>query len=583
MIGRLIIAFIVAVLPAAVLADERILEYASHIEVHSDSTLTVVETVRVRAEGNAIRRGIYRDFPTQYVNRRGEHVVTGFDLLGVTRDGRPEPHREERRSNGVRVYAGSSDVFLNPGEYTYHITYRTDRQLGFFSDHDELYWNVTGNGWAFPIDRVTAEVYLPVAIPRDRIQIEAYTGPQGARGRDYTADVDGGVPVYRTTRTLGAGEGLTIVATWPKSYIEAPHGWARAGYQARDGWPALLAIGGLGALVVYYFFIWTRVGRDPAGRIVVPQYEPPAGESPAALRYLRNMKYDDRTFAAGILGLAVKRLLTIGQRSEGLFGRSSKYTLQREMPSPYPELAPDESVLYEKVFAAGSRIELDDKNHVTLKAAKREHEQALKKRYMPRFFRINGGWHFLGIVVSLLVAALAVVLPLVRAKFEISWFATTPAGWIAVGAVGVALLANGVFGRLLKAPTVAGRAVMDHIEGYRLYLDVAEGDELKLVDAPPLTQELFENHLPAALALGVEQHWAERFATVFATQAATASPSWYHGDRWDSSDVGNFSSSLGSSFSSAIASASTPPGSSSGSGGGGSSGGGGGGGGGGGW
>ena len=168
--------------------------------------------------------------------------------------------------------------------------------------------------------------------------------------------------------------------------------------------------------------------------------------------------------------------------------------------------------------------------------------------------------------------------------FGPNWWFLTPAGWVAIGAALAALLANGVFGKLLKAPTVAGRAVMDHIAGFRLFLDVAEGDELKLVDAPPLTPELYEKNLPAALALDVEQRWAERFATVFATQAAAAqSPSWYSGDNWNTRDIGRFTSSLGSSFSTAISSASTAPGSSSGSGGGGSSGGGGGGGGGGGW
>ena len=43
-------------------ADERILDYRSDIEVHEDGWLTVTETIRVRAEGNQVRRGIYRDF-----------------------------------------------------------------------------------------------------------------------------------------------------------------------------------------------------------------------------------------------------------------------------------------------------------------------------------------------------------------------------------------------------------------------------------------------------------------------------------------------------------------------------------------
>jgi uncharacterized membrane protein YgcG len=564
-------------------ADERILDYRSHIDVHADSSLDVVETIRVRAEGVAIRRGIFRDFPTRYVDRRGQRVVTGFQLLGVARDGRPEPHHEERRLNGVRVYVGDADVMLPPGEHTYEIVYRTDRQLGFFADHDELYWNVTGNGWDFPIDRATAEVVLPAGVPRDRIGVEAYTGPQGTRGQDYRARVDAGVPVFETTRALAARDGLTIVATWPKGYVTAPGGGARLAYLLRDARPAVLAVAGLAILIGYYIAIWRRVGRDPPARIVVPHYEPPAGESPAAMRYLRSMRYDDRTFAAAVLSLAVKGGLVIEQENTGLFGRRNKYTLARATPPHDTALAADESALLEKLFVRGNRLELDDKNHVTMRAARSAHESALKRTYTPTFFRINGGWHLLGILLSLAIAGIAVVLPAVRGGYDPAWFAGTPPGWTALAAIVAGLVTNGLFGRLLKAPTVAGRKVMDAIEGFRLYLDVAEGDELKLVDAPPLTPALFESNLPAALALGVEQHWAERFATVFATQAAGYAPHWYQGDRWNTSDIGHFSASFGSSFDSAISSASTAPGSSSGSGGGGSSGGGGGGGGGGGW
>jgi uncharacterized membrane protein len=100
---------------------------------------------------------------------------------------------------------------------------------------------------------------------------------------------------------------------------------------------------------------------------------------------------------------------------------------------------------------------------------------------------------------------------------------------------------------------------------------------------PSPTTQLYEHYLPAALALGVEQRWAERFAGVFAMQAASSAPNWYNGSAWDSQDVGSFGKSLGSSLDSAVSSASSAPGSSSGSDGGGSSGGGGGGGGGGGW
>lgn len=580
---RALAALAFLMLATATAAEERILSWRSDIAVLPDSTLEVTETLLVRAEGDQIRRGILRDFPTTYVDRRGMRLVTGFDVIEVMRDGRPEPHRTERLANGIRVRIGEPEVYLAPGEYTYAIRYRTDRQLGFFPDHDELYWNVTGNGWDFPIDSAAAVVRLPGNVPADAIRAEAYTGPQGAQGLDWQASTDAGMASFQTTRGLGPREGFTIVASWPKGVVSAPGTGERVRYALRDAWPALLAAMGLLLLVAYYIRAWVAVGRDPPGRIVVPRYDAPQGQSPASMRYLRRMAYDDRCFAAAVLSLAVQGGLTIEQEKSGLLGRKRTYTLHSSRPaSGGAAFSEDEARLHGQLFASSTSVELDDKNQVLLNAVKLGHMKQLRKQFTPSLFRINGGWHGGGVVLTLLIGGGLIWLAN-RAGFAPTWWFATKPGWIAIGAGVAALLTNLAFGRLLKAPTIAGRAVMDHIEGFRLYLDVAEGDELKLIDEPPLTTELFERYLPAALALEVEQHWAERFSEVFATQAATHSPNWYRGDSWSTRDVARFSSGLGSSFSSAIASASTAPGSSSGGGGGGSSGGGGGGGGGGGW
>ena len=127
---------------------------------------------------------------------------------------------------------------------------------------------------------------------------------------------------------------------------------------------------------------------------------------------------------------------------------------------------------------------------------------------------------------------------------------------------------------------------MDKLEGFELYLKVAEQDDLNLRHPPDMTPELFERYLPYAVALGVEQAWAEQFTSVFAALASDGvdyQPRWYHGGTFDTRHLGGFAETVGSSFSSAISSAAKAPGSASGAGGGGSAGGGGGGGGGGGW
>ncbi len=112
--------------------------------------MNVSETIHVRVTGEQIKRGIFRDFPTTYTDPAGNRYVVGFAVASVTRDGKPEAHHTEKRANGIRVYMGRKDHRVPPGEHSYTLTYTTDRQLGFFKQHDELYWNVTGNGWDIP-------------------------------------------------------------------------------------------------------------------------------------------------------------------------------------------------------------------------------------------------------------------------------------------------------------------------------------------------------------------------------------------------------------------------------------------------
>ena len=63
---------------------------------------------------------------------------------------------------------------------------------------------------------------------------------------------------------------------------------------------------GLLLVLLYYSVVWFLVGRGPAKSEIVPLYEPPAGLSPAAMRYLVRMGFDDKTFTTAILDMAVK-------------------------------------------------------------------------------------------------------------------------------------------------------------------------------------------------------------------------------------------------------------------------------------
>jgi uncharacterized membrane protein YgcG len=623
--------------PGAVAAEERILHYLGDVAVEADGALDVTETIRVQSEGVRIDHGIYRDFPTRYRSRAGSEVRVGFEVVGVQRDGADEPWKTERQSNGVRVYAGDADTHVPPGEHVYAIHYRTTRQLGFFKDYDELYWNVTGNGWLFPIDVAEARIRLPRPVPFGRRAV--YTGSQGstATNAEVVSESPGEI-VFRATAPLGPAEGLTVAVAWEKGLVTPPPPPAAARLWLQDNGPPVAGLLGLFGLLAYYFHAWRRAGRDPKPGTIVPLFSPPDGLSAAAMRYVTKMGTDSRAFAAALVELGVGGHIRLTEEEGGWFGKD-KTTIEKT--AGRTALPAAEAAMMASLFAGGrDSILMEQKNHAIFSTAQKSLDANLKKQFEGKLFRRNQFWAIRGMALmagALILPAAAVLLStpedygrgdlavaaasllLLAASMALYFLsrgrgdAMAMAGKMLAVLVGVIGTVAGVVtignafesGRVLPvlipllglpvvltafwwmaAPTREGRVVLDRIAGFRHYLSVAEEDRLEALHPPDKTPELFERYLPYAIALKVENDWASRFTSVLAAAAAsgqTQHMGWYSGQSDPWSDPGRFAGQVGSSLASTVSSASTAPGSSGGSGGGGSSGGGGGGGGGGGW
>jgi uncharacterized membrane protein YgcG len=617
---------------------EKIISFQSHIKIRKDSSMVVTETIKVNVTGDSIKHGIYRDFPTRYRDRLGNNYVVDFNITEVLRDGVSESYHFQELSNGKRVYIGGKEIFIPAGKHIYTLVYETNRQLGFFKDFDELYWNVTGNGWGFAIDEAAATVELPEGAQGKIINSDGYTGYSGARGKDFSISTDAfGNIIFTTTRSLSPKEGLTIVVSWPKGYVQEPTIENKFGYFIRDNRGVLVGFVGLLFLLTYYLIVWYLFGRDPAKATIIPLYNPPYNFSPQDLRYITKMGFDNKAFTACIINMAVKGYLKISE-DKGVY--TIKKTGKEEAV-----LTPEEQEVSRKLLGSYDEIELKNENHEKIRKAIVNLKYTLKKNFEKIYFFTNTQYFIPGLVLSGLImigcaatqsgeklfiaifmsfwltiwtigvaALLQNVISLwkgfiisgankpfllggavVMSIFSVPFFlgelfglgVFTYATSIAVIPIlALAVFINILFYNLLKAPTLAGRKTMDKIEGFKMYLRAAEKDRLNIMNPPEKTPELFEKYLPYALALDVEQAWAEQFFDVLQRASASGEhyhPAWYSGSGWSNLGATGFASGLGSSFSSAISSASTAPGSSSGGGGGGSSGGGGGGGGGGGW
>ena len=234
-----------------VCAEERILDFQSDVLIHTDGKLVVTETIQVNAEGNNIRRGIFRDFPTKYKDRHGNNYRVDLKVLGVKRNGAVESFHTEERENGIRIYIGSKNRMVGNGIHEYQLRYRTGQQLGFFENYDELYWNVTGNGWMFPIDRASARIELPVDVNQDELRTSFYTGRQGAQGKEAQSSfVNRRTVLFETTRGLQANEGLTVAVGWPKGIVIEPSAFKKASFFLRDNRSAVVLLIGFFASFV---------------------------------------------------------------------------------------------------------------------------------------------------------------------------------------------------------------------------------------------------------------------------------------------------------------------------------------------
>ena len=554
--------------PLLAAADERILNYQSDILIDENGLLRVTETLRVRAEGNQIRRGIYREFPTRYKDRFGNNYRVDFDVISVKRDGKPEAWHTKKMSNGIRTYFGDANTMLSPGVYEYEFTFTTNRQLGFFDEHDELWWNVTGNGWVFPIDHVVASVTLPFRAKSDQLALSVYEGLYGSKETSTNAEVLSASEVrFESNRPLQSWEGMSIIVSWPKGLLAEPGLMQKTHWFLADNAAAIVLLIGLLAAFAWYHWAWGRVGRDPRKGVIIPRFEPPRGLSPAATRYVLDMSFDRHSFTAAIISLAVKGWLVIEEDDD------EEFTLRRVRDAQGAEASKGEQgVLRELLPRKSSSIQMDDKNHQDFQSARKALKKELDKEYLGFLFHLNRSYMVPPILISIAAAIIA------------AFFDGGPPIWISYLVLSAGL--HGLFSFLMRAPTANGRLIMDEIEGFKLYLGTAEQDRLDRMRSPSITPEVFESFLPYAYALGVENNWCKRFERELPEEMRKSSgynPGWYGGRLHGVNALNHLGDNFSSSFSSAISSASSPPGSSSGGGGGGSSGGGGGGGGGGGW
>ncbi|MBD3903111.1 DUF2207 domain-containing protein [Chryseobacterium sp. Ch-15] len=621
---------------------ERITSFHSDITIAENADVTITETIKVFANGDAIKRGIFRALPiVRNINGRKESVY--YKIIAVEKDGVKESYHTKKENGIFIIYIGNKDNQLASGFYTYKIVYQTQDQIGKFKGYDEFYWNVNGTDWSFPVENIQAIIRLPKNA--DIIQNACYTGVEGSKERNCTSKKISSTQIQFSAENLNQHENLTIAVGFKAGVLKEPSGFYK---WINRNWPSFPLIIVSFYLLFFYYNNWRKYGRDPEKPIVIPQFNAPNNLSPASLGYIDTGKFDANLVTANLVDLSIKGFVDIDEVKDIKKSFLSKMFILKKLGSENNSLQNDQKQLLKKLFGKEKEVSVNGTYNSKIKKAVEDFENFIikenkifvenisNKKIVYKAIKIMLTTFFLGLIISslitwsfqtLLIASVIIlfaslfatilvltweegnkliffvvlmfsmtfILPMFFMAFadsdDITPFESNCFKFLIFGIISIL-----VFRYFINKSGEEKVKMESEIEGFKMYLSAAEENLLQFHNPPEMTSDVYEKFLPYAIVFGVEGIWGKRFRDKLQETIDSAQPYENVQYNFGYSFAGAFTSTLnettvvpvssGSSSSSSGSSGSSSysgGSSSSGSSGGGSSGGGGGGGGGGGW
>ncbi len=503
--------------------------FDADIAINPDGTVEVTETIRPRFIGTW--NGIYRTIPIEYRTPQGLNYTLFLDLQAITDDAGTPLRYEQSRERHYRKFKIWVPGATNATR-TVILRYQAQNGLKFFEEHDELYWNVTGDEWQAPIRAASARIELPSGVTG--LRAAAFTGVYGSREQAASVETGGSEVTVRMLRRLNFREGLTVAVGWDPGVVRRPGPLARFALFLRSNWMFCIPL----AIFVVMLWPWYTRGRDPRRRPISPQYEPPEGLTPAELGTLVDNSPDMRDITATLVDLAVRGYLQIQEHEEKkLLGlrttREYLFSLGKSVPA-WKDLQPHERALLESLFAGGARdsvesTELENTFYARLPGIRdRIFNRLVERRYYTqRPDKVKHAYIIAGILVGFIVAVGGVFLSVSLGQ--------SPVSAITAGILSAAIAIG--FAWFMPARTLRGARVLEGILGFEDFLARVEGDRFQRMVKTP---ELFEKFLPYAMALGVEKNWAKAFEGIYREP-----PDWYRGGNFHTFNARSFASDLG--------------------------------------
>jgi uncharacterized membrane protein len=487
--------------------------FDTEITVQENGTLHIKETI-IADYSREKHHGIFRTIPVEYGDATGNKLKLRYKINSVTDEkGNDWWYEESRTGEYVKIKAGDPDKYQN-NLTTFIIDYEIVRAVSHqFDDHDEIYWNSTGDEWEVPIKKASTTIHFPNKVNSDDLRATCYTGKYGSSEQECSSTITGNTISYKTFEGLNSREGLTIVAGFPKGIVQPPTSTQQVIWFLTDNWPYALPV--LTFIILYY--LWATRGKDPKINrdTVMPIYKPPKGITPSEAGTLIDERVDMHDITAVIVDMAVRGYIKIIETTEKkLLFDTKEYTFEKLKDfQDDPELQEHERKTLKAIFGTGTTTktklsELKNKFYQDLPGIRSAiYEQLVSKKYFPRnpdktrklYSSIGSALIFLPIFAFGLFFG----------------FTLSIAFPIGIALSGVIIL---IFSRYMPAKTKKGVEIYYKILGLEEFINTAEKDRIKFQEK----ENIFMQLLPFAMAFNLADKWSKAFEGLLKTP-----PDWY--------------------------------------------------------
>ncbi len=518
------------------LAAESIRSFDARILIGPDGTLDVTETI-VYDFGSSQRHGIFRDLRTRLAYDTTWDRIYPLEVMSVDVTDGPSTYEIQTEGAVTRIKIGDPDVTIT-GVHTYTIRYRLEGALNGFSEHDELYWNVTGLEWPVGMDRVS----ITVTAPGEITAVDCFVGAQYSTRRCRRERADSDVATFGHS-DLFPYEGVTVVVGFPKGLVtpapqlileERPT--LASAFKVTPNTVASAAGVSLALFSWLGYLVWAR-GRDRRfrgsqvaqvmggddGDEAVPlfdadtsapvEFAPPEGIRPGLVGTLIDEKANTLDVTATIIDLAVRGHLMIREiPKEGWFGKPDWELIQLDTEDP---VLPYEGKLLKGLFRDGKEVALSGLR-TTFAARLGAVQNAMYSDLVGRKWfsaspkKVRERWALRGLGLTLLGGALTGGLATQR-----------------LGLVGLPVLMGGLFllvaSSRMPARTAKGTAMLRRVRGFRTVIEKAETHMSRWAEE----EGVFTRYLPYAVVFGCTDKWAKAFESL----GIEPDTSWYASSR----------------------------------------------------